>query len=52
MDVFFDPGIMPGLRSGLTAQLQMALETIAMEEKLAGLETQTERIWSFNSAST
>ncbi|GBE11984.1 ABC-2 family transporter protein [bacterium BMS3Bbin14] len=36
--VFFDPGIMPGLRSGITAQLQMALQTIAMEAKIEALE--------------
>ncbi len=39
VDVFFDPGIMPGLRSGLTAQLHMAFEAIAMEAKLARLDT-------------
>ena len=38
VDVFFDPGIMPGLRSGLTAQLQMALEAIALEAKLGRLD--------------
>jgi ABC-2 type transport system permease protein len=32
--IFFDPGVMPGFRSGLTAQLQMALETIALEAKI------------------
>jgi len=37
VDVFFDPGIMPGLRSALTAQLQMALETIAIKEKIETL---------------
>jgi ABC-2 type transport system permease protein len=36
--VFFDPGTMPGLRSGITAQLQMALIAIAMEVKLATLD--------------
>ena len=35
--LFVDPGIMAGLRSGVTAQLQMALTTIALEEKLAQL---------------
>lgn len=35
--VFFDPGIMPGFRSGLTAQLQMALATLAMEAKVETL---------------
>ncbi|BHH82334.1 ABC transporter permease [Desulforhopalus sp. 52FAK] len=38
IDVFFDPGIMPGLRSGLSAQLQMALEAIGMESKIGILE--------------
>lgn len=36
--VFFDPGIMPGFRSGLTAQLQIALETIAMKAKIKNLD--------------
>ncbi|TKB28209.1 ABC transporter permease [Desulfopila sp. IMCC35006] len=44
VDVFFDPGIMPGLRSGLTAQLQMALETIAMEAKITVLERKVTEI--------
>lgn len=35
--IFFDPGIMPGLRSGLTAQLKMVLEGIALEAKVATL---------------
>ncbi|MFT5699129.1 MAG: ABC-2 type transport system permease protein [Desulforhopalus sp.] len=38
LDVFFDPGIMPGLRSGLMAQLQMALEAIAMGDKIEKLD--------------
>ncbi len=33
--VYFDPGVMPGFRAGLTGQLRMALETIAMEAKIA-----------------
>jgi len=37
VQLFVDPGIMAGLRSGVTAQLQMALTTIAMEAKLAQL---------------
>ncbi|TKB10802.1 ABC transporter permease [Desulforhopalus sp. IMCC35007] len=37
LKVFFDPGIMPGLRSGITAQLQMALGAIAMEMKIENL---------------
>ncbi len=36
--VFFDPGVMPGFRSGLTAQLKMALETLGMEAKLTSLD--------------
>ncbi len=35
--VFFDPGVMPGFRSGLTAQLQIALKTIGMEAKIGNL---------------
>ena len=44
MDVFFDPGIMPGLRSGLNAQLQMALEAIAMGAKIEVLEKELNTI--------
>lgn len=36
--VFFDPGTMPGLRSGITAQLQMALTAVSLEEKLVTLD--------------
>ncbi len=36
--VFFDPGIMPSLRSGITAQLQLALESIALETKFENLD--------------
>ncbi len=36
--VFFDPGVMPGFRSGLTAQLQIALKTIGMEAKIGNLD--------------
>jgi ABC-2 type transport system permease protein len=42
--VFFDPAIMPGFRSGLTAQLQLALETIAMEAKLDKLERELQSL--------
>ncbi len=35
--LFVDPGIMAGLRAGVTAQLQMSLTTIALEAKLAML---------------
>lgn len=38
LDLFLDPGIMAGLRSGVTAQLQMAVRTIALEAKLAALD--------------
>jgi len=44
IDVFFDPGIMPGLRSGLSAQLQMALEAIAMGAKIEILEKELNTI--------
>lgn len=44
MDVFFDPGIMPGLRSGLNAQLQMALEAIGMGAKIEVLEKELNTI--------
>ena len=36
--VFFDPGIMPGLRSGITAQLQTALQLLAMETQVKILD--------------
>jgi ABC-2 type transport system permease protein len=35
LQFFVDPGVMAGLRSSVTAQLQMALTTIALEAKLA-----------------
>ena len=38
VQVFFDPLIMAGLRSGITAQLEMALTTIAMRTKLTILD--------------
>ena len=44
LKVFFDPGIMPGLRSGITAQLQMALEAIAMETKIENLGKEIENL--------
>ncbi len=37
IQVFFDPGVMPGFRSGLTARLQIALKTIGMEAKIGNL---------------
>lgn len=37
VQLFVDPGIMAGLRSGVIAQLKMALTTIALEAKLAQL---------------
>ncbi len=37
ISVFFDPGIMPGFRTGLTAQIRVALETIALREKVENL---------------
>jgi ABC-2 type transport system permease protein len=36
--VFFDPAVMPGFRSGLTAQLRMALEAVAMQAKAEQLK--------------
>lgn len=42
VDVFFDPGIMPGLRSGLNSQLHMAVQALALEAKLARLESTLE----------
>jgi len=36
--LFFDPGVMPGFRSGLTAQLRMVLATIAIKAKLESLD--------------
>jgi ABC-2 type transport system permease protein len=38
VQVFFDPGIMAGLRTGIAAQLRMALTIIAMELKLEVLD--------------
>ena len=38
VDLFFDPGIMPGLRTSLSTQLHMALEGIALEAKLDRLD--------------
>lgn len=38
VQVFFDPGIMAGLRAGIRAQLQMALTIIAMEAKIEFLD--------------
>jgi len=43
VQLFVDPGIMAGLRSGVTAQLQMALTTIALEAKLAQVGVEPER---------
>ena len=37
LHLFIDPGIMAGLRSGVTAQLQMALTVIAQEAKVTML---------------
>ncbi len=38
LHVFFDPGIMPGLRAGITARLQMTVQTISLAEKFSVLE--------------
>lgn len=40
---FVDPGIMAGLRAAVTSQLQLAMMSIAMEAKLAGLSTALEQ---------
>ncbi len=37
VQLYFDPGIMPGLRSGLTAQVQVSLQTIGMGAKIENL---------------
>ena len=37
LHLFLDPGVMAGLRSGVTAQLQMALTVIAQEAKITML---------------
>ncbi len=41
---FFDPTIMPALRSGLTSQLQIALETLALQEKLLHLDRELQSL--------
>lgn len=38
LPVFFDPGIMAGLRSGITAQLEVALQAVSLQIKLCALE--------------
>lgn len=40
VEMVFDPGIMPSLKSGLRAQLQKVLMTIGMQEKISQLEQQ------------
>ncbi len=42
--VFWDPGIMLGFRSALTAQLQMALKTVALETKIGNLDRELKKI--------
>ena len=46
VQVFFDPALLPGLRSAITAQLQVALETVAMEEKVGTLGSEINRLLS------
>ncbi len=36
--IFFDPGIMAGLRSGIMAQLQMAVQAVSVEAEMKNLE--------------
>ena len=38
VQIFFDPGIMAGLRSGIMAQLKMALQAVSMEAEMKNLE--------------
>ncbi len=38
VQVFFDPGIMAGLQSGIKAQLQMAVQAVSVEAKMNNLE--------------
>ncbi len=38
VQVFFDPAIMAGLRSGITAQLQMALQAVSVQTEIRLLE--------------
>jgi ABC-2 type transport system permease protein len=38
VQIFFDPGIMAGLRSGIMAQLKMALQAISVEAEMKNLE--------------
>lgn len=38
LKIFFDPGIMPGLRAGITARLQVAMQTITLAKKLETLD--------------
>ncbi|MDU9049674.1 MAG: ABC transporter permease [Candidatus Electrothrix sp. Rat3] len=40
--VFFDPAVMPGFRTGLTAQLRMSLERVAMQAKVEQLQKKLE----------
>ncbi len=38
VQLYFDPAILVGLRSGITAQLQMVMQIISMENKLKNLD--------------
>jgi ABC-2 type transport system permease protein len=40
--LFFDPAVMPGFRTGLTAQLRMSLERVAMQVKVEQLQRKLE----------
>lgn len=44
VSLFFDPGVMPGFRSGIKTQLQVALQTIAMETKIEHLGEKLETL--------
>lgn len=37
ISIFFDPGVLPGFRSGVKTQLSLVLRTISMESKIANL---------------
>lgn len=39
VQVFFDPGMLPGLRLGLTTRLQVALKILSLEAKIKALDS-------------
>lgn len=46
ISLFFDPGVLPGFRTGVKVQLQLALEAIAMEAKAENLGKELDRLFS------